>query len=349
MSFLHLVFCSLTIYSVSEGRIVSGIIGHNVSFSWKFSMMQSDYIYILHNESDIGRFFSIQNSSVPLQPPQRRFSTVNYAKPGNVTVILHILNLNENDAGTYRVVRQWNVEDLDNRIDLHIIGITHYTTMAITKMETTEGIRYFTPVTKTKMETTEGINHYTTTAMTQKVITGGINHNKTTAMTSYVEAEAFPSKSHLLYIVLGMGGILAFAFIACLQHKVRICLRTDRVSNDNRVTISIKDDGAEHIQDDDLSGHYWTIVSNPTGEPRTAIEMNLEQHSESQLIAQTMNHIDIESEEILRKSKITRKEELDVYLNPVHSNPSVLSDYIHPVHSDPVIAASACIQYIEIL
>ncbi|KAL3885641.1 hypothetical protein ACJMK2_025691 [Sinanodonta woodiana] len=349
MYFIHLVLCSLTSYRVSYGRIVLGNIGQNVSFSWKFGMIQSDSFYIMHNESPIHRSIPNHNTSVSLQPPQRGFSTVYYTMPGEVTVTIHILDLTENDAGTYKVVRQWNLKELDNRVDLQIIGIMHYTPVAKIKMETSEGITYYTPVAKSKMETTEGIDYYRTTAQNQKVITGGINADKTTPMTSEVDAEAFPSKSHLLYIVLGMGGTLAFASIAYLQHKVRICLRTERVSNDNRVTISIKDDGAEHTQDDNLSGHYWTIVSNTSGEPRTAIEMNLEQHCEPHVVAQTMVHIDFESEETRRASNITRKDELDVYLNPVHSNPTEISDYIHPVHSDPVTATNACNQYIEIL
>ncbi|KAL3885649.1 hypothetical protein ACJMK2_025699 [Sinanodonta woodiana] len=332
MSFIHLVLCSLTIYSVSDGRVVLGNIGQNVSFSWKISVIKNDAFYILHNESSIDRYFLNHNSSISLPPPRRGFSTICYTIPENVTVTIYILDLTEKDAGTYRIIRQLNLIDLDTRVDLQIIGITHYT-----------------PGAKLKMETSEGIDDYTTTALNQNVITGGINTDKTTAMTSEVDSEAFPSKSHLLYIVLGMGGTLAFAFIAYLQHKVRICLRTERVSNDNRVTISIKDDGAENIQDDNLSGHYWTIVSNTSGEPRTAIEMNLEQHCEPHVIAQTMVHIDFESEETLRTSNITRKEELDVYLNPVHSNPTEISDYIHPVHSDPVTATNACNQYIEIL
>ncbi|KAL3885674.1 hypothetical protein ACJMK2_025721 [Sinanodonta woodiana] len=349
MSFIHLVLCSLTIYSVSDGRVVLGNIGQNVSFSWKISIIKNDAFYILHNESPIDRYFLNHNSSISLPPPRRGFSTICYTIPENVTVTIHILDLTVKDAGTYRIIRQLYLIDLDTRVDLQIIGITHYTPGAKLKMETSEGITYYTPVAKSKMETTEGIDDYTTTALNQNVITGGINTDKTTPMKSEVDAEAFPSKRHLLYIVLGMGGILAFAFIAYLQHKVRICLRTERVSNDNRVSFSIKDDGAENIQDDNLSGHYWTIVSNTSGEPRTAIEMNLEQHCEPHVIAQTMGHIDFESEETLRTSNITRKEELDVYLNPVHSNPTEISDYIHPVHSDPVTATNACNQYIEIL
>ncbi|KAL3885634.1 hypothetical protein ACJMK2_025684 [Sinanodonta woodiana] len=349
MSILHLVFCSLTIYSVSDGRVVLGNIGQNVSLSWTFRIIQMDAFYILHNGSSIHKFFPNINSSIQLQPPRRGFSTAYYTMPEKVNVTVHILDLTEKDAGTYRVVQQYNLEDLDNRVDLHIIGITHYTPVVQTKMETSEGITHYTPVVQTKMETSEGIDEHTTTALNQKVITGDINDDKITSMTHEVDAEAFPSKSHLMYIVFGMGGILAFVFIACIQHKVRIRLRVDRASNGNRVTISIKEDEAENIQDDNLSGNYWTIVSNPSGELRTAIEMNLERHSEPQLIAQTMVNIDIKSEETLRTSNITRKEDLDGYLNPVHSISTELSDYIHPVHSDPVVEASACIQYIEIL
>ncbi|KAK3583503.1 hypothetical protein CHS0354_025636 [Potamilus streckersoni] len=146
-----------------------------------------------------------------------------------------------------------------------------------------------------------------------------------------------------------MGGILAVAFITYLQHRIRIGLQTDRVSNNNGVTDLNKDDGEENIQGENFPGHYWTIVSNERGELNTAIEMNLEQHSEPRLIAQTMVHIDNESEEILRSSNIIRKEELDGYLNPVHSIPMEFDNYIHPVHSDSVNAISASSQYIEIL
>ncbi|KAL3885621.1 hypothetical protein ACJMK2_025671 [Sinanodonta woodiana] len=121
MSFLHLVFCSLTMYSVSDGRIMNGIIGQNVSLSWTFKMIQYDAFYILHNESRIVKFFPNNNVLIKIQPRRRVFTTADYTMLENFTVTTHILDLTKNDAGTYRVVRQWNLEDFDDRIDLQII------------------------------------------------------------------------------------------------------------------------------------------------------------------------------------------------------------------------------------
>ncbi|KAK3583502.1 hypothetical protein CHS0354_025635 [Potamilus streckersoni] len=139
MFILHFIFFSLTIYSVSEGRIVSGIIGQNVFLEWTFNINKTDVIYILHNGTPIHQFFPNNNSSQPRKPPQRGSFTVDYTTPEKITVIINFIDLTRNDTGTYRVVRQWNLEDLSDRIDLQTSEISYYTATGVSGKVDTEG------------------------------------------------------------------------------------------------------------------------------------------------------------------------------------------------------------------
>ncbi|KAK3598640.1 hypothetical protein CHS0354_024362 [Potamilus streckersoni] len=179
-----------------------------------------------------------------------------------------------------------------------------------------------------------GPNHHTTTALRRKGNTQAIDNYTTTVLNQKGDIDDFPSKRHLLYIVLGMGAILAFGFIACLLHKVRICSDVQRVPNCNTLLDSNKDggdedSGDENLQEAKLAEHYWTIVSGAQGELSTAIETGFEAHKQQQQITRN------KSEQSIRPSEFQVNEELDGYLNPASSRDLDL-EYIHPIHSDIV-------------
>ncbi|KAL3886474.1 hypothetical protein ACJMK2_026459 [Sinanodonta woodiana] len=146
-----------------------------------------------------------------------------------------------------------------------------------------------------------------------------------------------------------MGVILAAAFFACILNIIRICLRTDSVSKRNIITDSNIDGGIDNMQEENLPGTYWMIVSNEMGDLSTAIETHLETPGEQLLIGPTLIPTENELGETMKPADVTLNEESDEYLSPVHAVPLELNEYIHPVHSDSVHTTTTSIHFINIL
>ncbi|KAL3885638.1 hypothetical protein ACJMK2_025688 [Sinanodonta woodiana] len=168
------------------------------------------------------------------------------------------------------------------------------------------------------------------------IVKSEISLKTTTAMTSEWEDEEFPFKRHLLYVLIGAGSVVAVALLAYLSAKIRTCLRVDRVSNGNTITVSNIIDRGQNLKEEVLSGNYWTIVSNNEEEMSSAIETDSVKRRQQHLIVQNVSSIQSGSNELVRHSDAKGNTGLDDYLSPIDTCPVELDNYIHPIHSDPV-------------
>ncbi|KAK3583485.1 hypothetical protein CHS0354_025618 [Potamilus streckersoni] len=192
--------------------------------------------------------------------------------------------------------------------------IDHYRTKTTSLREETEEIyRYWTTVSMRKKDT-EGVHNYTIAAIAPKE-----------------DKEAASSENRLLYIIFGMGVVLAAAFFAYIQRKVRNCVYRGSHNSANYGNV----DGAEMLQGVYQSGKYWTIVSNAEGELRTAIDMDVELHGEPLLTEASCGPSINGSKDSMRSENIGASK-LDEFINPTNSRAIEFDGYIHPVHKDPV-------------
>ncbi|KAL3885631.1 hypothetical protein ACJMK2_025681 [Sinanodonta woodiana] len=302
MSLIYLVFCCLAIHIVTEGKLIQGILGQSVSFSWSYNVTFYDSVLILHNESVCCVILPDFTNSCSLKETDRFRVLADNTTPDKVKLTVHFLNFSTNDIGLYRVTRQRNARELDVSVHLETYGVHHYTSMVTVQDETSQGI----------------------------------NRHSTAASIPDTDIEALPSKRQLLNIVLGMGGIIAVAFIACLLHKIRIGVRVYKVSSCNTLSNSSKDEVDDSLREENFPENYWTIVSNERGEMSTAIETDFERHMETSLIVHATISAQNESEDLLRGYTIRLNDKIDENLSPIQSRPVEFDEYIHPVHSEPV-------------
>ncbi|KAK3590880.1 hypothetical protein CHS0354_033809 [Potamilus streckersoni] len=85
-----------------------------------------------------------------------------------------------------------------------------------------------------------------------------------------------------------------------------------------------------NLQEENMPGNYWTIVSNERGELRTTIETSLNSRREPVQIGQNVVPIYTESEQSIIFDDVKLNDELDGYLNPIHSCSGESDEYIHP-------------------
>ncbi|KAL3885688.1 hypothetical protein ACJMK2_025734 [Sinanodonta woodiana] len=87
----------------------------------------------------------------------------------------------------------------------------------------------------------------------------------TVAAVKYDGILLFPFKRHLLYVLIGAGGVVAVALLAYLSAKIRTCNRVDRESTGNTFTVSNIADRDQNLYEEALPGNYWTILKNTEG------------------------------------------------------------------------------------
>ncbi|KAL3885679.1 hypothetical protein ACJMK2_025726 [Sinanodonta woodiana] len=131
-----------------------------------------------------------------------------------------------------------------------------------------------------------------------------------------------------------MGAILSAALFVCLSHRFRICLCEERVANTNTCAHSNQVDFDERPAQEIQPGNYWTIVSNTKGDMCTAIETEFERNTEPLPTGQIMSTLNNESKQ--SSCIVNVNENLDEYLNPIHSRSVELEYYIHPIHTSHV-------------
>ncbi|KAK3594626.1 hypothetical protein CHS0354_015020, partial [Potamilus streckersoni] len=76
-----------------------------------------DAILILHDKSIFHEILP-GGRSVTRLPTDRDIVSVGYTSPETVTVTVNLKNITIKDGGVYRVVRQWDLDDLVNRVVL---------------------------------------------------------------------------------------------------------------------------------------------------------------------------------------------------------------------------------------
>ncbi|KAK3598034.1 hypothetical protein CHS0354_042402 [Potamilus streckersoni] len=143
-----------------------------------------------------------------------------------------------------------------------------------------------------------------------------------------VETEDFPSKRHMLYIILGMGATLAAAFLACLVYKIRTCLRIVRASKINTSTVCNKDDGENNLQEGYSLGHYDTIESSEIGELNIVVGMDFGQHSEPSLIRENLVSANVELEHSMGPESIRVNVDLHNVPNSIESPSVEFNNYL---------------------
>ncbi|KAL3885678.1 hypothetical protein ACJMK2_025725, partial [Sinanodonta woodiana] len=128
MYLLHIMLCCL-MYGFSEGRILQAIIGKNFSFSWILNNTWMDIIQIKHNGS---RFFRVWPENNYLDVPKevdRVKVVVETSAEKTVTVTVNYLNITKFDSGTYKMIREYNSEELNDSVVLETIEVPPYTAM----------------------------------------------------------------------------------------------------------------------------------------------------------------------------------------------------------------------------
>ncbi|KAK3600202.1 hypothetical protein CHS0354_039309 [Potamilus streckersoni] len=117
---LYLAFCYLTIYTVTEGKTVRGIVGRNASFS--FTFMNGDIIEIQHNHSDFAVVWPDTYTIIDVNQPDRVKVVIgNKTASNTTTVTISFLNLTNNDSGMYSAMRRINRTKILDRIVLEMI------------------------------------------------------------------------------------------------------------------------------------------------------------------------------------------------------------------------------------
>ncbi|KAK3583476.1 hypothetical protein CHS0354_025608 [Potamilus streckersoni] len=110
---LHLLFCYLATYTVTEGGIVRGIIGQNVSFTMTFHNINGDLIHIKHNASVFVEVWPDNNNHIEIKQQDRvRVEIGNKTASGSITVIINILNITASDSGMYNAMRPWILTEI---------------------------------------------------------------------------------------------------------------------------------------------------------------------------------------------------------------------------------------------
>ncbi|KAL3885604.1 hypothetical protein ACJMK2_025654 [Sinanodonta woodiana] len=293
---LHLVCVCLAIIYVTEGRIVRGVIGQNVSFSMTFDTI--DLMHIKHNNSAFVMVWPDNNNRTRIQQPKRVGIVICYTKRSKaVNVTINIMNLMRNDTGIYSAVRAVTPTEIHDSVNLEIIENTFlyirnltidykfnlYTCQVSGSELQRDPYRidiYHTKAT-TLLEETKETNHYTTQTLRKKEDTQG----------------------------------------TC--HDVRGSLK-------NTVPTS---DGNENVNQAEC---YWTIVSNANDEMSTTIETVRGLSPESPLVVPILVHTNSRSDEWMGADDIHDNQEFHRYSNPIRSCTMEFNDYIHPIHSIPL-------------
>ncbi|KAL3885627.1 hypothetical protein ACJMK2_025677 [Sinanodonta woodiana] len=125
MSVLHVLFVCLTVFQLSEGNKIKGIIGRNVSFSWTFKRIMNDDIFILHNKTRLHEIRVDENPFLTRTLLDRVRLSISNTTDDNIMVNIDFSNITKNDAGTYKVIQSENSMDLDNSV--HLITIDEKT------------------------------------------------------------------------------------------------------------------------------------------------------------------------------------------------------------------------------
>ncbi|KAL3885587.1 hypothetical protein ACJMK2_025638 [Sinanodonta woodiana] len=173
---LHLVCVCLAIISVTEGRIVRGVIGQNVSFSMTFDTI--DLMHIKHNNSAFVMVWPDNNNRTIIQQPKRVGIVICYTKRSKaVNVTINIMNLMRNDTGIYSAVRAVTPTEIHDSVNLEIIGIDIYHTKATTLLEETKETNHYTTQTLRKKEDTQGTCHDVRGSLKNTVPTSDGNEN----------------------------------------------------------------------------------------------------------------------------------------------------------------------------
>ncbi|KAL3885597.1 hypothetical protein ACJMK2_025647 [Sinanodonta woodiana] len=402
---LHLVFVCLAINIDTEGRIVHGIIGRNVTFSMTFET--GDLVHIMHNDSAVVMVWPNNNDLIKQIQQRDRVGIVidNATRSSTVNVIINIMNLTTSDHGMYTVVRPVNPKNIQDSIFLETIDETMRPTIEIFSNHTLDStlvlkcnvcststgkvlwslngsliddhtkyvqhnlflyirnltadekynfytckesgselesdpysipiwIDHFTTKATTLLRDTAENNHYTAQTLRKNEDTEVIYTYMMTATSSHVNVQESPSERRLLYIIFGMGAIIAVAITACFLHKIKNCFRGVRASDISTGLNS--DDGSKNVQDVNQAEYYWTIVCNAKNEMSTAIETHGGVSGDIPMVRTSIVPTSSSSNESIRADDIYVSQEIHRYSNPIISCTVQFNDYIHPIHSTPL-------------
>ncbi|KAL3885655.1 hypothetical protein ACJMK2_025704 [Sinanodonta woodiana] len=351
MYLIHPVFCCLLIFTVTEGKIVPAIVGRNVSFNLTISNLSEDIIIIKHNAIDLILIWPELNNYVKNKKTDRvRVEVYNETESNTIMVTVCIFNVTKHDLGIYSAVTQLRPTEIKASVLLELMGRCRFDLYSnITMIQNIPIFRNhnfdtdlvlacrFPSRSIGKVNGSLKLNNktvrYWATTSIMNTDTEEIYHYTTAASAPKVEEEAISSANRLIYIIVGLGALLAAVLIAYIQHKIRTCFCVDRESINSANCGTVH--GGDMLHGVYESGHYWTIVGNAEGELSTAIETEVELRGEPILLDKKCVSSIVGSIESVRSHKIGFSS-LDGYLNPINSNEMGIDGYINPIHTDPV-------------